>query len=259
MPIKVPRSYAALVQEMSQGTGLSTGIINAQVMEESGYNATAVSPAGALGWLQFIPSTYAQYGGKPGTEFNPAAEAKVYIRFMNALLTMFHGNVRDALAAYNAGPGNIGAGMGYASEILGNYSGLAGTRPNPPPMDAHQLRSAHRANTTAAGRTPMNHPRLGAPNTGFVTPGGAGMRMPVGYSPTRARNVRTVTPGGAGMRLPVTSTLTAHQLHVLRLEHLAHLASGHTGQNLPARTNLTGGKTPPPSNRGTGGTRVVNR
>src|SRR5579864_4696943 len=109
----VPSSYADLVQQMAAQTGLSVAVINAQVMEESGYRATAVSSAGAEGWLQFLPSTYNQYAGQagvpPGTEFNVADEAKVYIVFMKALLKEFGGKIGRALAAYNAGPGNIAA------------------------------------------------------------------------------------------------------------------------------------------------------
>lgn len=121
--VNVPAQYAPLIQEMSSATGLPQNVIAAQANDESAFSATAKSSAGALGWLQFLPSTYdsyaAQAGVSKGTEFNPADEAKVYDVFMKQLLNQEKGNVRNALAAYNAGPGNISAGLGYADKILG--------------------------------------------------------------------------------------------------------------------------------------------
>lgn len=120
--VNVPQQYQSLVQEMSQATGLPQSVVAAQAQAESGFNASAVSPAGAEGWLQFLPSTYntysAQAGVAPGTEFNPADEAKVYEVFMKQLLKDEGGDVSKALAAYNAGEGNIAAGSGYAASIL---------------------------------------------------------------------------------------------------------------------------------------------
>lgn len=120
--VNVPQAYAGLVSQMSQATGLPQNVIAAQAQDESGFSPTAVSPAGAEGWLQFLPSTYNTYtsqaGVAAGTEFNPADESKVYDIFMKQLLSDEKGNVRDALAAYNAGEGNIAAGYGYADSIL---------------------------------------------------------------------------------------------------------------------------------------------
>lgn len=118
----VPSAYQSLVQEAATGTGLPYAVVAAQANEESGFNANAVSPTGAEGWLQFEPGTYADWAAKAGvannTEFNPADETLVYIQFMKSLLTEFGGSEQDALAAYNAGAGNLSAGMGYANTIL---------------------------------------------------------------------------------------------------------------------------------------------
>jgi hypothetical protein len=120
--VNVPSNYASLVSQMSSETGIPQSVIAAQANDESGFNATAVSSAGAEGWLQFLPSTYnsytAQAGVAPGSEFNPADEAKVYSLYMNSLLKQEGGNLRNALAAYNAGPANLSAGYGYADSIL---------------------------------------------------------------------------------------------------------------------------------------------
>ena len=120
--VNVPQQYATLLQQMSSATGIPYSVEVAQANAESGFNATAVSSAGAEGWLQFLPSTYDTYasqaGVSPGSEFDPASEAKVYDVFMKSLLQQEGGNLRNALAAYNAGPGNLAAGYGYADSIL---------------------------------------------------------------------------------------------------------------------------------------------
>jgi hypothetical protein len=118
------------LNEAAQGTGLPVGVVTAQANEESGQNPDATSPAGAEGFWQFLPSTFngvaAQAGVPDGTEYNVADETKAYIVYMNQLLQEEHGSIQDALAAYNAGPGDIGAGMGYANTILAN-AGTAAT------------------------------------------------------------------------------------------------------------------------------------
>lgn len=120
--VTVPSSYQGLVTNASQGTGLPESVVAAQANMESGFNANAVSPAGAEGWLQFLPSTYDEYAGKAGvptgTEFNPTDETKVYVVFMNQLLHDEGGSIFKALEAYNAGEGNLSAGYGYASSIM---------------------------------------------------------------------------------------------------------------------------------------------
>jgi transglycosylase-like protein with SLT domain len=120
--VNVPAQYDPLVRQMSSETGIPYSVVAAQAYMESGFNATARSGAGALGWLQFLPSTYDTYaeqaGVGKGTEFNPASEAKVYAVYMRSLLKQEHGDLRKALAAYNAGPGNLQAGYGYADKIL---------------------------------------------------------------------------------------------------------------------------------------------
>jgi Transglycosylase SLT domain len=116
-----PSQYATYIQSAASGTGIPQGVVQAQAFTESGYNPAAVSPAGAEGFWQFLPSTYnavaSQAGVPQGTEFNVADETKAYIVYMNQLLSEEGGNVFKALEAYNAGPGNLSAGASYATQI----------------------------------------------------------------------------------------------------------------------------------------------
>lgn len=77
------------------------------------------SSAGAMGPWQFEPYTWPSYSSAPFSEATSwSVSTPAYVSFMKQLLQEEGGNVRNALAAYNAGPDNISAGYGYADEIL---------------------------------------------------------------------------------------------------------------------------------------------
>ena len=113
-----PRTTGGYLQQAAQGTGLPLSVVTAQVQVESGGQSGAISPAGAEGPYQFMPSTWATLGFPAGQESNWATSTHAYISFMRLLLAWSGGNVRQALAAYNTGQGNWQAGLGYADQIL---------------------------------------------------------------------------------------------------------------------------------------------
>jgi hypothetical protein len=125
----VPAAYASYVNAAAASTGLPAAVVAAQINEESGFNPSATSPTGAQGIAQFEPGTFASYGS--GSAYNVADAFAAYTSYMSALLKQFGGNVADALAAYNAGPGNLPAGAGYASTILGNAGAPASSTATP--------------------------------------------------------------------------------------------------------------------------------
>jgi hypothetical protein len=107
--------------------GIPASVVRAQINEESGGQLNVTSPTGAQGPAQFEPGTW-QDQGCTGSPDNANDAMKCYAKYMYALVKQEHGNVRDALAAYNAGPGNLQAGYGYADTILadaGQNSGLS--------------------------------------------------------------------------------------------------------------------------------------
>jgi hypothetical protein len=78
-----------------------------QLMAESGGADNAISPAGAMGAYQFMPSTWNEY--KPSANaspFNRSDAEKAYQSYMGALTNQF-GDERKAVAAYNAGPSRV--------------------------------------------------------------------------------------------------------------------------------------------------------
>lgn len=117
MAATVPAQYQQWVSSAAAGTGLPQSVVAAQINEESGFNPTVTSPAGAQGIAQIEPGTWAGLG-IPGSPYNPQDALQGYTKLMSQLLARYGGNVRDALAAYNAGSGNLAAGYGYADAIL---------------------------------------------------------------------------------------------------------------------------------------------
>ncbi len=106
LPSFVPAAYRAPLLRSASRWNVSPGLLAAQLMAESGFNPHAVSPAGALGIAQFIPSTADSYGLRD--PFDPVAAIDAQAHLMSDLLRQFH-SVPLALAAYNAGSGAVAA------------------------------------------------------------------------------------------------------------------------------------------------------
>ena len=91
----------AWINTISQKYGLDRYLIQAVMEAESGWDVVAVSPKGAQGLMQIMPGTAKELGLKDA--FDPLASIEAGSRYLKAQLTTF-GDVRLALAAYNAGP-----------------------------------------------------------------------------------------------------------------------------------------------------------
>ena len=87
--------------------GVDPGLVRAMVEVESGFAVRAVSPKGASGLMQIMPGTGRDLG--LADAFDGANNLEAGIRYMRALLDAY-GDVRLALAAYNAGPGRVKKG-----------------------------------------------------------------------------------------------------------------------------------------------------
>lgn len=86
--------------------GIDPKLLFALVLTESGYQADAVSPAGAAGLTQLMPATARELG--VADRFDPVQNLQGGADYLARQLARF-GDVRLALAAYNAGPARIAA------------------------------------------------------------------------------------------------------------------------------------------------------
>jgi cell wall-associated NlpC family hydrolase len=97
------RRFESLFIEAGQRWGIDPSILAAQAQKESGGNLNAVSSAGALGLMQFMPATAAARGVNP---HDPASAINGAAQYLSEMLQQF-GSMELALAAYNAGPGAV--------------------------------------------------------------------------------------------------------------------------------------------------------
>lgn len=97
--------YDALIQRASERYGVDPSLIKGMMCKESHFNPNARSGAGARGLLQMMPATARGLGVK--NPANPEQNVMAGTRYMSELLQKYNGDERLALAAYNAGPGNV--------------------------------------------------------------------------------------------------------------------------------------------------------
>lgn len=118
------------VEEIARSQGLDPKLVDLVIRMESGYNPSAVSPKGARGVMQLMPTTASLYGVK--NAFDARDNIRGGISYLRDLLERFGSDVTLALAAYNAGPEAVAKHGGvppyketrnYVASILGAYSG----------------------------------------------------------------------------------------------------------------------------------------
>lgn len=94
-----------MLAEAGQAHNLDVDLLASVVKAESGGNPHAVSPAGARGLMQLMPSTANGLG--VSDSFKPDENVRGGSTYLDELLTHYHENLALALAAYNAGPAAV--------------------------------------------------------------------------------------------------------------------------------------------------------
>lgn len=109
------RRFEGAISTAARDTGLDPELLLAVVMEESGGNPAAVSEKGAQGLMQLMPATATEVGVADPT--NPAQNIAGGARYLKQMMDRFGGQTSLALAAYNAGPGNVDKAGGRVPEF----------------------------------------------------------------------------------------------------------------------------------------------
>ena len=125
----------AVVREASLRFDVPKELIWAVISVESDFDPSAKSHAGAMGLMQLMPGTAGDL--KVKNPYNPRQNILGGTKYLRDLLKQFKGDQRLALAAYNAGPGNVQRYGGvppyretqnYVKKVLARYAALKRTR-----------------------------------------------------------------------------------------------------------------------------------
>jgi soluble lytic murein transglycosylase-like protein len=122
--------YQDLMNRAARRYRLPVALVKAVTAAESGFNPAAQSHAGACGLMQLMPGTAAEMQVKD--IFDPEQNVMGGARYLRYLINHFDGDVKLAVAAYNAGPNivskvkrvpNIPETKGYVKRVLSLYRG----------------------------------------------------------------------------------------------------------------------------------------
>lgn len=98
---KTEASLQPIILQAANRYQVDPALVKAIIMAESSYNPRAISRRGARGLMQLMPKTAEALG--VGDSFNPEHNINAGVKYFRKLLNRFNGDVKLALAAYNAG------------------------------------------------------------------------------------------------------------------------------------------------------------
>jgi soluble lytic murein transglycosylase-like protein len=127
-----PKSYEEEIFRAAKQYNIDPDLVKAIIKVESNFSSTAVSQKGAVGIMQLMPETARDYS--VNDPFNPTENINGGTRYLKDLMEMFNGNLRLALAAYNAGQNAVikygfrippyAETIDYVERVLTHYTNL---------------------------------------------------------------------------------------------------------------------------------------
>lgn len=126
--------YDEIINKYSMLYGVDPLLVKCVIRQESGFNPNARSKVGAMGLMQLMPDTARGLGCKNAAD--PKENIAAGTKYLAALIRKFNGNTSLALAAYNAGAGNVRKygnqippfkeTQNYVNSIMKTYSSIKG-------------------------------------------------------------------------------------------------------------------------------------
>lgn len=160
--------YASEITAAAQKYGVDPALLAGLVKQESGFNPTIRSGAGAVGLTQLMPGTAKTLGVTDPTD--PVQSLEGGAKYLKQQLDRFGGDERLALAAYNAGPGAVQkyGGVPPYAETQNYVKTVMANR------DAYAAAGLTAANASATINTPVVAGN--ALGTGATTAGGLALQ-----------------------------------------------------------------------------------
>lgn len=139
---KLPEGFEAQISKVSEDTSRALGVeipenlVKSLIKQESGFNPSAISHAGAEGLMQLMPATAKEM--KVFNSQNPYQNLQGGVKYLGHMLKKFDGNIQLALAAYNAGPQAVTKYRGippfketqnYVQSIMADFLNREGYKP----------------------------------------------------------------------------------------------------------------------------------